>query len=97
MNNFSFALIIIAGFLFSFIFKNLALESGFKKKFFKQYYSFLLLPFLYMIGFFLFPLFFYGKVSLQMQGFYNSIYFWFSVSLLIGGLVRFIFDKIKKN
>ena len=87
----------VAGFLFSLIFETLAVEFGFKKKFFEQYYSFLLLPFLYMIGFFLFPLIFYGKLGLQTSGFYNSVYFWFSVSLLAGGLVRFIFDKIKKK
>ncbi len=97
MNDFSFALIIISGFLFSFIFESLALEFGFGKKFFKQYYSFLLLPFLYMVSFLFFPLIFSGNFVLQTRGFYGSIYFWFSVSLLVGGLARFIFDKINKN
>jgi hypothetical protein len=97
MNNLSFALILIGGFLFSLVFEDMCVSWGFKKDFFKQYYSFLLLPFLYLIGFLFFPVIFYGKLMLQTQGFYNSIYFWFAVSLLVGGFVRFIFDKIKKK
>ena len=97
MNVFSYWLILIGGFLFSLVFEDLCIKEGCSKNIFKQYYSFLILPFLYLIGFLLFPLIFYGQFSLQTKGFYNSIYFWFAVSLLVGSFVRFIFDKIKKN
>jgi len=50
-----------------------------------------------MAGFLLYPLVFLGKFALQVNGFYPSVYFWFAVSLFLGGFARFIFDKINKK
>ena len=97
MNDFSFSLVMLFGVLFSFIFKNILLEAGLKKEKLNQWYLILVLPFLSMAGFFLFPLIYYGRFELNTMEFYNSTFFWISVSLLVGGIARFIYDKVKKK
>lgn len=97
MNDFSFSLVMLFGILFSFIFKNILLEAGLKKERLNQWYLILVLPFLAMVGFFLFPLIYYGNFELNTIEFYNSTFFWISVSFLVGGIVRFIYDKVKKK
>ena len=96
MNNFSFELIILFGFLFSFIFKTLLIEAGLKKEKMKWHFV-LILPFLTIVGFFLFPLFFYGQFDIHSGVFNDSIIFWIAVSFLIGGIARFICDKVKEK
>ena len=96
MNDFSFYLIMSFGFLFSFIFKNLLIEAGLKKEQLKKWHFILILPFLVIVGFFLFPLFFYGRIDFNSGVFNDSILFYISLSFLIGGIARFIYDYSKK-
>ena len=94
MVDFSAVLLFLFGLLFGFIFNDLLKEAGLK-----EYYDSFLMPivlaFLSFAGFMLFNLLLFGVRQFpDLNLFYNSVPFWLTVALLIGGYSRLVMEKL---
>lgn len=101
MNNLSFYLLIGFGAIFGYIFKDLLRQFGAPKSVSESQISFLVAPFLIIIGTLAVDFFMFFKLNFtqiaNIQYFYQSPMFWVAVAVLITGIIRFVVDKLLKK